>query len=429
MPSFVHFTPAGYEYSGSVELPQSLLRRFSGFALPLVLLAVAHFAAPLAATLPYSLVGLRTWGPLMVLALTGTLALAFNRGRVVFAVVSLTAAFVAYRLHLHEGLAQPSARALFAAVCLFVPLNLAALSVLRERGVFTFYGARRLGSIALQMAIAAWVIAAQRIEIVEFIYRPWVASAPLAGALVPQLALFGLLLGVFVTVGAAVMHRSAIDAGLAGALAAFALACEGVDTPHYFSVYLAASAAILGGAVLQDTFRLAFRDELTGLPSRRALNERMMALGPSYTIAMLDVDHFKRFNDTHGHELGDQVLRMVATKLERIGGGGRAYRYGGEEFIVLFPGKRLRDAWPHLEGLRNAIARHQVVVRGEDRPAQTPGAVPAASTRRPYATVSVAVSIGVAERDAGLSTPSEVLRAADKALYRAKEKGRNRLSR
>jgi diguanylate cyclase (GGDEF)-like protein len=429
VPSFVHFTPAGYEYSATIELPQSFLRRFSGFALPLLLLVVAHFAAPLAAELPASLVGLRTWGPLMVLALTGTLALAFNRGRVVFAVVSLTAAFVAYRLHLHQGLAPFSARGLFAAVCLFVPLNLATLSVLRERGVFTFYGARRLGSIALQVAVAAWVIAAQRTEIIEWIYRPWVEGSPVAGALVPQLALLVLLLGVIVTVGGGVVHRSAIDAGFAGALAAFALACEGIDTPHYFAVYLAASAAILGAAVLQDTFRLAFRDELTGLPSRRALNERMMALGPNYTIAMLDVDHFKRFNDTHGHELGDQVLRMVAAKLERIGGGGRAYRYGGEEFIVLFPGKRLRDAWPQLEGLRNAIARHQVVVRGEDRPEHTPGAVPAAYTRRPYATVSVAVSIGVAERDAGLSTPSEVLRAADKALYRAKEKGRNRLSR
>jgi hypothetical protein len=112
---------------------------------------------------------------------------------------------------------------------------------------------------------------------------------------------------------------------------AFALACEGIDAPHYFAVYLTASAAILCAAVLQDTFRLAFRDELTGLPSRRALNERMMALGSNYTIAMLDVDHFKRFNDMYGHELGDQVLRMVAAKLARIGGGGRAYRYG-EEF-------------------------------------------------------------------------------------------------
>jgi diguanylate cyclase (GGDEF)-like protein len=194
-------------------------------------------------------------------------------------------------------------------------------------------------------------------------------------------------------------------------------------------VYLTASAAILGAAVLQDTFRLAFRDELTGLPSRRALNERMMALGPNYTIAMLDVDHFKRFNDMHGHELGDQVLRMVAAKLERIGGGGRAYRYGGEEFIVLFPGKRLRDAWPHLEGLRKAIARHQVVVRGVDRPEQTPETPLPAAARHPYATVSVAVSIGVAERNTGLGTPSQVLRAADEALYRAKEKGRNRLSR
>ena len=429
MPSFVHFTRTGFANSASAELPQTFLRPLSWFAPPLLLLLVAHFTLPLAANLPYSLIGLRAWGPLLMLAITGTLALAFNRGRVVFAVVSLIAAFVAYRFYLHEGLGQFSARTIFAAVCVFVPLNLATLSVLRERGVFTFYGARRLGSIALQAVLTAWVIDSQRHEITDWVYRPLIEAAPLAGALIPQLALLLLVLGVIVTVIVAIAHGSAIDGSFAGALVAFALAYEGIDTPHYFSVYLTASAAILGAAVLQDTFRLAFRDELTGLPSRRALNERMMALGPNYTIAMLDVDHFKRFNDMHGHDLGDQVLRMVAAKLERIGGGGRAYRYGGEEFIVLFPGKRLRDAWPHLEGLRTAIARHQVVVRGDDRPEQAPETLPGSSIRRPYATVSVAVSIGVAERNPGLGRPSDVLRAADEALYRAKEKGRNRVSR
>jgi hypothetical protein len=181
--SFVHFTPPGTITWGA-ELPQSF-PCFSGFALPRCLLVAQRTAA----SPPYSLVGLRTWGPLLMLVLAGTLALAFNRGRVVFAVVSLIAAFVAYRLHLHDGLAPFSARTLFAAICLFVPLNLATLSVLLERGAFTFYGARRLGSIALQAAVTAWVIDAQRTEVTEWIYRPWIEIPSLAGALIPQLAL------------------------------------------------------------------------------------------------------------------------------------------------------------------------------------------------------------------------------------------------
>ncbi|MDP0971523.1 diguanylate cyclase, partial [Klebsiella pneumoniae] len=85
----------------------------------------------------------------------------------------------------------------------------------------------------------------------------------------------------------------------------------------------------------------AFRDELTGLPGRRALNERTQRLGRNYVLAITDVDHIKRFNDTHGHDVGDQVLRLVASKLSKVNGGGRAYRYGGEEFAVVFAGKSL----------------------------------------------------------------------------------------
>jgi diguanylate cyclase (GGDEF)-like protein len=68
----------------------------------------------------------------------------------------------------------------------------------------------------------------------------------------------------------------------------------------------------------------------------------MMSLGHRFTIAMLDIDHFKRFNDTYGHEVGDQVLKMVAAKLGQVRKGGRAFRYGGEEFALVFPNRSAR---------------------------------------------------------------------------------------
>jgi len=91
---------------------------------------------------------------------------------------------------------------------------------------------------------------------------------------------------------------------------------------------------------------MAYLDELTGLLSRRALNEYMMMLGRSYTIAMLDVDYFKKFNDTFGHDMSDQVLKMVGSKMRKVGGGGKAYRYGGEEFTVFFPRKKMNRLPP-----------------------------------------------------------------------------------
>ncbi|HEX7952099.1 MAG TPA: GGDEF domain-containing protein, partial [Burkholderiales bacterium] len=198
-------------------------------------------------------------------------------------------------------------------------------------------------------------------------------------------------------------------------------------------------------AVLQESHRMAFRDELTGLPGRRALQEKLVALGPTFTIAMVDVDHFKKFNDAHGHDTGDQVLKMVGARLAEVAGGGKAFRYGGEEFAVLFPDQTLDEALPHLEALRQGIEHYRMSVRTEqqrrnearrdnDRRTMTksafalahPDAPPLRSNRAEQ--LSVTVSIGAAQRGELLDTPELVIRAADEALYRAKGAGRNRVS-
>jgi diguanylate cyclase (GGDEF)-like protein len=174
---------------------------------------------------------------------------------------------------------------------------------------------------------------------------------------------------------------------------------------------------------------MAFRDELTGLPSRRALNERLARLPRRYTVAMIDVDRFKGLNDRFGHDVGDQVLRLVATRLARVGGGGTVYRYGGEEFTVLFPGKLADEALPHLEVLRRDIADYKLSLRDPERVEE-----PRAGRKRRGAgpagrPVSVTISIGVADRPDRSTGAEEVIQAADQALYRAKNRGRNQVSR
>ena len=144
---------------------------------------------------------------------------------------------------------------------------------------------------------------------------------------------------------------------------------------------------------------------------------------------MADVDHFKKFNDTYGHDLGDQVLKMVAVQIGGVGGGGKAFRYGGEEFTVLFPGKEAGEALPYLERLREEIDSYRLARRGVERPKKAQGNKRQRGSWRDKDSVSVTISIGVAERNDRLVTPQAVLDAADRALYRAKEKGRNRVSR
>ncbi|HEX9582466.1 MAG TPA: GGDEF domain-containing protein, partial [Gemmatimonadales bacterium] len=144
--------------------------------------------------------------------------------------------------------------------------------------------------------------------------------------------------------------------------------------------------------------------------------------GP-YTVAMVDVDHFKQFNDTHGHDVGDQVLRTVATRLRDALGDGKVFRYGGEEFAALLPGTTLAEALPRLEAARAAVARAPFAVRGRVRPRKKPRRT---RTRRPHGEETLTVSIGAAE--AGTKqVAADVIRAADQALYRAKEMGRNQV--
>ncbi len=178
-------------------------------------------------------------------------------------------------------------------------------------------------------------------------------------------------------------------------------------------------------AVIIDSYFLAYRDELTELPSRRALQQLVLSLGRNYTVAMLDVDHFKKFNDTYGHDIGDQVLKLVASKLAKVKSGGRVFRYGGEEFTVVFPRKSIEQTWHELDQLRQAIADYQMVIRQPQRKnkeARNKGKGKNAEMK----TVSVTISIGVAMREPKQSF-EQVLKASDQALYRAKKAGRNKV--
>ena len=398
-------------------------------AVPACVLAAAWFLVPVVSELPASLAGLRNYGVYLLLALGAGVSLAFRRGRVVLALLTLALVYASYELLLREAPDGFRAQTVFAALCVFAPFNFAALSLLEERGTFNLHGAQRLGVIALEAIFTGWIVFAGKTETTAWAYAPIYEIPLLAASPIPQLGLAAIALGFAVCMVAWYLARTPLDLGFAGAVTAFGLAMNGIAAPQVLPVFVAAAALILTIAVLQDTFRMAFRDELTGLPSRRELKERMMGLGRSYTIAMVDADRFKNFNDTYGHDLGDQILKMVARKLADVGGGGKAYRYGGEEFTVLFPGKPLDAAVPHLEALRREIADYKLALRAAARPQKSQSVNRQRGAFRAAKSVSVTVSIGAAQRSDKLATPDAVIKAADQALYRAKRGGRNRVSR
>ncbi|WP_150102107.1 GGDEF domain-containing protein [Shewanella halifaxensis] len=190
------------------------------------------------------------------------------------------------------------------------------------------------------------------------------------------------------------------------------------------SISMTTLATIYILTVLTDSYFLAYRDELTGLASRRALYNLVLSLGRKYSVAMLDIDHFKKFNDTYGHDVGDQVLRLVASKIAKVSGGGKAFRYGGEEFTVIFPRKDSSAVLGYLEDVREAIEEYDIVLRNEQRKSQSKAK--RGKAQQKSQTVSVTISIGVAEHQSG-ETFEQTMKRSDQALYKAKKKGRNQI--
>ena len=174
-------------------------------------------------------------------------------------------------------------------------------------------------------------------------------------------------------------------------------------------------------SILNASYRMAFVDALAGLSNRRALDEALARLSGEFALAMVDVDHFKVFNDRHGHAAGDRALKEVARQL-KLTCGCTAFRYGGEEFCLLFVGTRARQARETCEDLRRRVAAMRVPIRSEaDRTTRK------SSRRRDAGTVKITVSIGLARQTDRFRAPVDVLKSADKALYAAKAQGRNRV--
>ena len=219
-------------------------------------------------------------------------------------------------------------------------------------------------------------------------------------------------------------RRDPLDRGLLWAGAGLYLGLAVHPRVEVSTVYWLGAGLILILALLEKAHRLAYHDELTLVPGRRALNDFLESLRPPYSAAMVDLDRFKNINDTHGHAVGDQVLKKVAAHLQHVRDGGKVFRYGGEEFAVLFPGRSKQQVWSALEDLRLRIHRDPFILREPGRPAGKPAEIrPLLTPRR---NILVTVSIGVAEAPGReKADPHAILKEADEALYRAKRSGRN----
>jgi len=366
------------------------------------------------------------WQELVLLApyaivLAGLLlSLRFNRSCAFFCLLIVGVIYTALGPMLPSKGEALFIRTLFAALCTVVPLNLVVLCLMPERGILTSQGFLRFAFILAQAAILSFALMARSDRFLPLLP---------GGFKIPAYAHVVMAFCTMVMVAKLVFRPSAIDSGVLGALLVLAITANRIGEPFVLPVHAGMAGIAIAFSIIQRSHDMAYRDELTKLPGRRALEEALMELGRCYVIAMVDVDHFKRFNDRYGHSAGDDVLRLVASRIRGTGGGGRAYRYGGEEFAVIFRRRTIKGVLPYLEDLRQTISGYRLTIRGAGRPRGRRKGRRLRSKDVEHQGLSITVSIGVAERNDRYGTPDEVLDAADKALYRAKRKGRNRVSR
>ncbi|MCY4524304.1 MAG: GGDEF domain-containing protein [Halobacteriovoraceae bacterium] len=169
-------------------------------------------------------------------------------------------------------------------------------------------------------------------------------------------------------------------------------------------------SCVLLHAIFHMYWQKTYFDELTGIPNRRALEERLPWLSGKYSVAMIDIDHFKKFNDTYNHETGDRVLRFIANLLSKHIDG-QIYRYGGEEFCVIFYKMDSITANQSAESARKILKQQKIPISLKN-----------GSIRK----VSITISIGIAQAKIN-TTPQDVIKEADHALYKAKKTGRNKI--
>ena len=168
---------------------------------------------------------------------------------------------------------------------------------------------------------------------------------------------------------------------------------------------------------LEVVRREALTDPLTGIANRKLFDTRLREAARNaaendepMALLMLDIDYFKKFNDAYGHQLGDQILRLVAKTLtESVKGRDTAARYGGEEFAIVLPQTRLENAVTLGEQIRRTMVRHKVVRK---------------DTGEEYGIITLSVGAGAYRPGEPLR---ELIRRADGALYHAKHTGRNRV--
>jgi len=368
--------------------------------MPLLVIIASLYAGAYMHFAPVVWLNVVLYLPFVLLVILVLLAWHFNKGRLFLIAILLC-------VPLYQLFFSTQSISSFGYIAVTV-LNLSVVSLIQERGFLNRYAVNR---IAFMGMLYSWSVAFEKgwISFPILNETVWFLESLSWSTLILTLFVFACLLsGVFRWWRTA----SGICASVLITQITLLILFYIVSSQGQASLLLSGCFLIWVFYILIESHQMAYVDDLTKLNSRRALNEKLLALPKRYVVVMADIDHFKKFNDTYGHDMGDIVLYRVAEVFSNVSMGGKPFRYGGEEFTVLFVNKCWADIESSLEELRASIEAMKVQVLD--------------SKKGVYKDVQVTISMGVSESQANLS-PEQIIKRADNALYLAKRNGRNKI--
>ncbi len=306
-------------------------------------------------------------------------------------------------------------------VSIFMPVNVIWLVFIKERGIISKYGANKAIIVGCEIV---WIIISMLLKQGDTA----VINPDSYGAVIPVKApaIILYVIAVCILLANYLIKSHYMSLVFTAVLFSSFILLHFAHKPAILAIFTTAVFIMMVIALFEVSYSLAFYDTLTGILSRRALEQELLKLGSQYAIAMVDIDHFKKINDTYGHDIGDEVLKMIASIIDRLSGRAKAFRYGGEEFAIIFQGEGCTSVMETLERIRRAVEKRPFIIRSENRPAKKPNKIDGNS--KGQGRFHVTVSIGVAHRTESLKVPGDVIRKADEALYKSKTNGRNRVS-
>ena len=363
--------------------------------------------------------------PYILLILATLLALLSNHALEAGTTISMLCIYWLIQSQLQVPLESQPAGQIFYLLGILAPCLILVYAFMPEQSCRQPLG---LAAIALSPAIIILLA-----RLLAFDNELFVASAqkalnsPLFSSHLPTLSTALYLVAFGTCLGLCIYRRHPLESSLLGCTLMTYTTFGWIQLTHISAFLFSGIGVLLSINLTGSLLSIGYRDELTQIGNRRALKQSAKTLRGSYSVAMVDADYFKKINDQYGHDLGDQALRVIAGLLQKTAGGAKPFRYGGEEFCLLFKGKSKQEVIDTLENIRRAIANYQMVIRDKKhRPkASVQGEKRRGASRR-NGELRLTVSIGFASSNQS-GHFDQVLKKADKALYRAKATGRNRV--